>query len=404
MPAAAGLRAQLAQIEESMAVLESQLASLRFEKHQLLQDLGEIVYPVTTLPAEITSEIFRHIIPEIRQSHSDEDEDRGDADDNVRHRYHRLLRLASVCRRWRAVVLSTCALWNSITVLCDIVRDPVKLLQAWLPRAGKLPLDLEIRLPRFDDCTIMSILGLYSSQWRRVHFLASASTIFPIEHFPVNLPLLETLILPGIASSDSVLGIGVLKEDEGLALTSLTLSHLHTFESTIHDLHPLVLRYLTLPALTHLKFRDLNKTGLQALDTYLSHSSPTIRTLDLSHTRFSIAHTCFVILPTLRHVSLTYPACSIRDVQNFDAAMKSARFLPSLESLTCKLNGFVVELAANFVNAISLRLRGVEGTTKLAAASISIRDRDIAEALGNLRNLGRRGLKLDINGTPVCTE
>ncbi|KAJ7196866.1 hypothetical protein GGX14DRAFT_574676 [Mycena pura] len=80
-----------------------------------------------------------------------------------------------------------------------------------------------------------------------------------------------------------------------------------------------------------------------------------------SLTRFAIAHACFAGLPTLKHVSLAYSTCYIRDIQNFYAAMK-----------------FSAEPAIHLVNAISVRLRGVEGTTKLAAASISFpRDNDL---------------------------
>ncbi|KAJ7208671.1 hypothetical protein GGX14DRAFT_633623 [Mycena pura] len=460
MTVAAGLRAQLAQIELSMAELESQLTSLRSEKHRLLKVLDRIAYPVTTLPAEITSDIFLHIIP---TSHGDEDDNGGDADDDGRLQgYHSLLRLASVCRTWRAVVLSRCALWNSITVFCDEVRDPVKLLEAWLPRAGKLPIDLKIRLPR-DYSTIMSVLSHYASQWRHVHFFTvpcrvldrSASDDLTIDHFPTALPLLETLKLfpyhlsdggnpetslrdaPGLhslflttpsaairmgvplhqltslqffTSTDAellevlaltpnleILRPGILLREEIAVPPSLTLPHLHTFES---DDDLCILRYLTLPALTHLKFEDLTRTGcLEALQTCISQSSSTIRTLELHSGEFIVAHACFTALPTLRHVTLVFPRCSPSEMEDFCISMKSSSFLPSLESLTYE--GCLDDSTIHLVNAISARRLGVEGTTKLTAASISfLEDGDLVEALDNLRDLGQRGLKLDVSGGP----
>ncbi|KAJ7201857.1 hypothetical protein GGX14DRAFT_655090 [Mycena pura] len=463
--AAAGLRAQLAQIEESMAALESQLTSLRSEKHRLLEDLGRIVYPVITLPTEITSDIFLHIIPKIRPSHGDEDDNGGDADDDASGRlqgYHSLMRLASVCRTWRAVVLSTCALWNSITVFCDVVRDPIKLLEAWLPRAGKLPLDLEIRLPckprKFS--TIISVLGQYSSQWRHVHFFAPPDLVWSkslpidrIDRFPSALPLLETLRLldyhlsdggnPGTSLRDApglhrlflkmpsavirifplhqlttlqfhtstaaellevlvltpnlkLLRLGMSRGEELAVLPSLTLPYLHTFQS-IGD--TLVLRYLTLPALTHLKFEYLTDSGLEALQACISQSSPTIRTLELSDGSFDVAHACFIALSTLRHVTLVCPDYSDK-VSDFCDAMKTSSFLPNLESL--KYDGCFADSAMHLADAISARYLGVEGTTKLTAVSLTFQEYgDLAEALPKLRDLGRRGLKLDIKGCPA---
>ncbi|KAJ7203794.1 hypothetical protein GGX14DRAFT_698901 [Mycena pura] len=185
---AAALRARFDDIEKSLAVLESQMTALRAQKEQVLKDLGSLTYPVLTLlvPNEITVEIFLHVVSLLRQLYPLQP-------------YHGPLRLASVCQTWRAVTLSTCALWNDIGILdCDGIDDAGQLLKVCLPRAGSLPLDLDIRLPEDDTSmdNIMSILSLYGSQWRRIHLSqCQPSSILPTSHFPSSLPLLESFTL-----------------------------------------------------------------------------------------------------------------------------------------------------------------------------------------------------------------
>jgi len=444
---ASALRLQLAQIEAQIALLQS-------ERHRLLEDLDKVAYPVTNLPNEISSYIFRHIIPEIRLSHGDEGENGGDADDDGR-RYHQLLRLAGVCRKWRNMVLSTCALWNSMALCCDVVSDPINVLEAWLPRAGRLPLDVAIRVPPDHYSSIISVLCRYSSQWRHVHIVTTTSTwsaTLPIERFPTELPLLETLMLSGFHLSESAvetsvrnapglhklslhtaseairtrlplhllttLQFGTLTaaellevlaytptlehlrvetsaEAEITVLPSLTLPCLHTFESN-HNLSMLILQYLTLPTLTHVKLDSFYQTGVEALQACISRSGSTIRTLKLVHGNFRVAHSCFTALPTLTHVTLVHPQCFPPDMEAFCTAMESSGYLPKLESLAYE--GCSSDLAIHFVNAITARYHGVEGTTKLTAVKVSFEEpvSEFTQALVELRYLGRQGLQLDM--------
>ena len=443
---ASALRLQLAQIESQIALLQS-------ERHRLLEDLDKVAYPVTKLPNEITSYIFRHIIPNIRLSQGDNG---GDADDDGR-RSPRLLRLAAVCSNWRAVVLSTRALWNCMALCCDVVRDPVKVLEAWLPRAGRLPLDIKIRVPPDHYSSIISVLYRYSSQWRHVHILTTTSTwspTLPLERFPTELPLLETLMLSGFHLSESavetsvrnapglrklslhtaseairtrlplhlltMLQFGMLTAAELLEVLAhtptlehlrvetsaeaeltvlpsepLALPYLHTFESN-HNLSMLVLQYLTLPTLTHVKLDSFHQTGVEALRACISRSGSTIRTLKLVHGNFRVAHSCFTVLPTLTHVTLVHPECFPPDMEAFCTAMESSSaYLPNLESLAYE--GCSSDSAIHFVNAISARYHGVEGTTKLTAVNVSFQEpvSEFTQALVELRYLGQQGLQLD---------
>src|ERR1700761_3343898 len=67
--AAAALRAQLDDIEKSLAALESQMSSLHAQKERLLTDLDSLKSPVLPLPNEITVEIFLHFVSLMRQEY-----------------------------------------------------------------------------------------------------------------------------------------------------------------------------------------------------------------------------------------------------------------------------------------------------------------------------------------------
>lgn len=54
------LRSRLADIGDKIAALELQVALLRTEQDEAMETLDSIVYPVLSLPTDITSEIFLH--------------------------------------------------------------------------------------------------------------------------------------------------------------------------------------------------------------------------------------------------------------------------------------------------------------------------------------------------------
>ncbi|KAJ7262985.1 hypothetical protein C8J57DRAFT_1133739, partial [Mycena rebaudengoi] len=88
------LRAQLERILEEEAALHA-------KRQLILRQLDAVVYPVLTLPSDITAEIFMHYVDD-------------PIIENDRHgalnSYSPLL-LASVCKAWRSVALSFPRLW-----------------------------------------------------------------------------------------------------------------------------------------------------------------------------------------------------------------------------------------------------------------------------------------------------
>ncbi|KAJ7083803.1 hypothetical protein C8R44DRAFT_573405, partial [Mycena epipterygia] len=91
------LRANLDEIQSTISRYQTYLAVLETQQRALEMELSCVVYPVLTLPIEITSRIFVECLPSdgvVRPSPSKPP-----------------LTLAQVCSHWRDISLSTCGLW-----------------------------------------------------------------------------------------------------------------------------------------------------------------------------------------------------------------------------------------------------------------------------------------------------
>ncbi|KAJ7190736.1 hypothetical protein GGX14DRAFT_579537 [Mycena pura] len=446
MTAAAELRAQIGRIDEQLASLKSQLTSLRTAKKQLLQDLDRLVYPVLTLPPEISSEIFRHVAPKFAPNIP-----------NIGacsfQKYYWPLQLASVCRAWRAIALSTPALWSVIAIFGDSTRDFEQLLRLWLARARSLPLDLYISLT-LDPVshTILSILAPYASQWRHVSLESFSPFTLPVHLFPGPLRLLESLKVIVLQPHDATLAPSSLDAPRlrelfitfpftvfrtGLPLTQLTtfrvvgslspvfevlalapnleslcltilsqgatppspltLPHLCTLEFLDNPSMVAALDFLILPALENLKVSGLRNGGLKTLRSCVSRSCCTVRTLDLRYTDYSPAYRCFESLRSIQTLCLRDSTWTDDEMNTFCCEMRLDLCLPALESLTVDGAGpkDVVHLAA----MVAERWSGVAGTAKMRTFSLSYNDADtgrLDRALDALDDLERDGLKLDL--------
>ncbi|KAJ7155173.1 hypothetical protein C8R46DRAFT_1005310 [Mycena filopes] len=123
-------RENVARIHFEIAKCERELAALKEELVAAEESLDRIIYPVLTLPNEITSKIFVVCLP----SHG-----------RVRPCPQTApLVLAQVCGHWRDVALSTSELWCSVDLDS---RSPgsSRVLEAWLSRAKRCPLSLTFR-------------------------------------------------------------------------------------------------------------------------------------------------------------------------------------------------------------------------------------------------------------------
>ncbi|KAJ7211560.1 hypothetical protein GGX14DRAFT_329134, partial [Mycena pura] len=91
-----------AEILRFRAHAEEYITALEQQRRAVSESLARVVYPVLTLPNEITSRIFVQCLP-----------DHGRVRPSPRSVP---LLVAQVCRRWREVALATCKLWSSIDV------------------------------------------------------------------------------------------------------------------------------------------------------------------------------------------------------------------------------------------------------------------------------------------------
>ncbi|KAJ7635260.1 hypothetical protein FB45DRAFT_1057132 [Roridomyces roridus] len=98
------------------------IAALTAERDALQAESDAIVYPILSLPPEITTEIFQQCVGHWV----------------VHSPAEAPLLLTQVCHQWREIALASPQLWRS---LGSIRRFPGELLQTWLPRSGDLPLD-----------------------------------------------------------------------------------------------------------------------------------------------------------------------------------------------------------------------------------------------------------------------
>ncbi|KAJ7757581.1 hypothetical protein B0H16DRAFT_1537114 [Mycena metata] len=139
----ADLRTRLAALDASIAELRLRLKGLEDLRRPIQRQLDYIIYPVLTLPPEITSHIFLHCLPHPLPGLDD-------CDKYAPNTKLVPLLLLQVCRTWRDIVLSTPYLWNSLHLGRGMFlgADIAKIVADWFDRAGSCPLTFNFHLPR----------------------------------------------------------------------------------------------------------------------------------------------------------------------------------------------------------------------------------------------------------------
>ncbi|KAJ7629787.1 hypothetical protein DFH06DRAFT_1440189 [Mycena polygramma] len=129
-------RARVAELELEILQLECAVSALRIEQAQAQERLDGYRYPVLTLPNELVSEIFLHILP----PYPDFPELVGPFSPTA---------LTQICRHWRDVAVRTPELWSAVSIdnphewQAGSHEANSKFLQALIPyRARWVHLDL----------------------------------------------------------------------------------------------------------------------------------------------------------------------------------------------------------------------------------------------------------------------
>lgn len=245
----AELRSHKTQIQSEIRRYKSYIADLEAQERWLDTQLDLIVYPVLTLPSEITSTIFVHCLP---------------AHGRVRPSPRRApLLLAQICTLWREVALSTGQLWGSVDL--EFERGYIgagradggeygdlpnpgafPLLRTWLSRTKGCPVSLTLRSRhRQLSQDLLSLIPLYSKQLHRLELTLAPTDMKHLRRASAAFPRLRHL---GISCYDDSHSI------EGLVSTFGPSSALHQLRVLSHQSSIAASR--TYPFLTTLDLRD----------------------------------------------------------------------------------------------------------------------------------------------------
>ncbi|KAK7002223.1 F-box domain-containing protein [Favolaschia claudopus] len=219
--------AQVLKLEAQILEIQNSLSILRAAKSLAEQRLRSYIYPILSLPIEITTEIFLHSLPPY-------------PDAPPLSGRHSPTRLSHVCRHWRAIALRTPQLWRAMKIFGDTlqeVKKAVALAPLWLARSGHQPLSLDT----VDSLNpaLSSALLEHRERWehlalsRRGWHLLKAAGFMPMLH---SLKL-RYLGSPSLKSSRNVPRLRTVLLDACMVenlpwsqLTSLTLRYIATEE------------------------------------------------------------------------------------------------------------------------------------------------------------------------------
>ncbi|KAJ7043096.1 hypothetical protein C8F04DRAFT_1251264 [Mycena alexandri] len=214
------LRNELADLDISIIHHRSgSLTELEERRADVQAKLDAFIFPILTLPPEITAEIFLHDVSAIL---------------DYNHQYHRnpcrnILRLLLVCRGWRALALSVPALWSTLDLgligFCWKAPE-VEMegqINGWFERAAALPLFLTWTGTTKEDGSghIASIIERYAP---RLEFLSlglySGNLSIPLLPSLRTLHLSDHTYIDGLADTP---GSSVLTLREAPQLRNLVL-------------------------------------------------------------------------------------------------------------------------------------------------------------------------------------
>ncbi|KAJ7474722.1 hypothetical protein FB451DRAFT_1246432 [Mycena latifolia] len=251
------LRTRLAELDRQIAHIKAYLSTVAAERQTVKEYLGGIVYPILTIPTELTAKIFVDCLP-----------DHGRVWPSAEMAP---LLLVQVCRSWREIALGTGDLWKSADVSFESNSRPYtnvcRILSRWFPRAVGRPLSLTVRCgySRSDvPPAILTSISTFQTQLGRLELrlpLADfrklkriGGSFYRLYHLAISLTdwwsavgVLFDFDAPSLHKL--CLGVGILlPTDAGISplLTTLEISEPMSFEVVLG----LVQRF---PQLQHLK-------------------------------------------------------------------------------------------------------------------------------------------------------
>ncbi|KAJ7157211.1 hypothetical protein C8R46DRAFT_959114 [Mycena filopes] len=413
------LRDRLVEVDASIADLKSHLQLLEETRRLLQEQLDCIVYPILSLPPEITSEIFLECLPP-PPSPSMGSRQQSSHRNNVAP-----LLLFYVCRAWRKIALSTPRLWDSLHLFHSTIRrfprtsTMAKVITDWFSRAGSSPLTLSLRLYVAQtavgaSATVLStILRPIAPRLKKLYLeVARADELADIGPFPIletftisyhpteypdsplklfsAAPRLRRLIftrrtrpsmfiLPQAISEVTCHGfliaddlLQLLRDAPFLKKLACSLCEfpprtkpfIHSHLETLHCNSQPFLALLRLPALQTLHLFDGHESTADDFPSFLS-SCPRLRRL-FAHSIRSLSVDWFAAIPGLVDIDVTDPKQPF--LSDFFARLDrttDSGFLPYLRTLAFRDAAF--ELDGSVLQALSSRSTAGEFTAVLAS-------------------------------------
>ncbi|KAJ7026932.1 hypothetical protein C8F04DRAFT_1045172 [Mycena alexandri] len=277
------LEARIEQLSADISLQKDVLQQLERSKSAAQRQLNALRDPLSQLPLEISSEIFRHCLP-----HGPRSPKAGMAPQL----------LMNICSGWTNIALSNPILWNEI----DLESPGAQVLRLWVERAGDRPLSILLRGAL--DAPVAKVLEQYATRIR--HF-----EIYGTEYSDV----LNSNLSVGSFCCLRTLKVGTFVEDKHRELHNASVADVmallrlapNLVECTIdtfvarsyHAKEELVLpsltraefleeqdgdvlRHLTLPSLNTLlaTYSDISNQSLLLL---FQRSSPPLQILSLGH-------------------------------------------------------------------------------------------------------------------------
>ncbi|KAK7063533.1 F-box domain-containing protein [Favolaschia claudopus] len=200
------LRARLAEIDTQLGQLHSaelesdnhEIKRLEVERKAVAETLNSIVYPILSLPVEITSDIFNHHFNQLFKAPRDElplvDLDTATIAGP--------LFLSHVCSTWRSIAIGMPSLWCRVRETSR-VADRRKLLEYWLPLTRGNMLYLDITSDPSQTARLFPTIAQYSHSWRSFGCSLQFPVPFPIDTVYGRIPLLQALEVCGDLATQS---------------------------------------------------------------------------------------------------------------------------------------------------------------------------------------------------------
>ncbi|KAJ6515247.1 hypothetical protein C8R45DRAFT_1139337 [Mycena sanguinolenta] len=314
------LRARLTEVNASIDQLKSRLAALEDVRSSIQRQLDSVVYPVLTLPNEITSHIFLKCLPPAP------DFDRKSKGGPTS--LEAPLLLLQICGAWRRVALSTPGLW--VYLHLNLERLPIEmedpelqqLISDWFDRAGSCRLSISMQgyigMEGFGCEAISAVIQLYAPRLqdislrlerRHLRHLAGIGPFPVLQRLLIALPFLDD------------------EEDE--------LSYLEIF-STAPQLHQLFYTEGTVPSMFSLPYGALSTLTCEKLRSEefldLLRSADLLKEFKCSVTLDDNDHLTFPTTPvTHKHLR------TLRLINYSSTHFIHLLRLPSLQDLTLQI-------------------------------------------------------------------